>query len=168
MKPALQFLAILMFAATSSAATAAQGGGSPQVTPMSLEDALTIAEGKSEQIAIARAGVRRADQEKRRARSERLPQLGGRLLRPHARVRVRGPVRGCRRRGRRRPASRICRSDGRTSGAWACCSRRRSTRAAASRRSSVAAAGQEVDGGSSVGPRNSRARRDPRVLRRRR
>jgi outer membrane protein TolC len=42
---------------------------------LSLEDALTIAEGKSELIAIARAGVSRADGEQRRARSERYPQL---------------------------------------------------------------------------------------------
>jgi outer membrane protein TolC len=42
---------------------------------LSLEDALTIAEGKSELIAIANAGVRRAEGEQRRARSERYPQL---------------------------------------------------------------------------------------------
>jgi outer membrane protein TolC len=66
-----------MFAATASAQPLAQGGGSSQATPLSLEDALTIAESKSEQVAIARAGVTRADQEKKRARSERFPQLSG-------------------------------------------------------------------------------------------
>jgi outer membrane protein TolC len=68
---------MLTFAATSFAQPLAQAGGSPQVTPISLEDALTIAESKSEQVAIARAGVTRADQEKKRARSERFPQLSG-------------------------------------------------------------------------------------------
>lgn len=42
---------------------------------MSLEEALTLAEEKSEQLAIARSGVSRAGAEQARARSERLPQL---------------------------------------------------------------------------------------------
>jgi outer membrane protein len=67
---------MLFFAATCVAQPVAQAGGSPQATPLSLEDALTMAEAKSEQIAIARAGVTRAEQEKKRARSERFPQVG--------------------------------------------------------------------------------------------
>lgn len=43
--------------------------------PLSLEAALTLAEEKSERLAIARAGVTRAAAEETRARSERLPQL---------------------------------------------------------------------------------------------
>jgi outer membrane protein TolC len=43
--------------------------------PLSVEDALRLAETRSEQIAIARAGVTRASNEQVRARSERLPQL---------------------------------------------------------------------------------------------
>jgi outer membrane protein TolC len=42
---------------------------------LSVEDALRLAETRSEQIAIARAGVTRASNEQVRARSERLPQL---------------------------------------------------------------------------------------------
>jgi outer membrane protein len=76
-KSALQFIAMLMFAVPSLAQPLAQGGGSPQLTTLSLEDALTIAESKSEQVAIARTGVTRADEERKRARSERFPQLGG-------------------------------------------------------------------------------------------
>jgi outer membrane protein TolC len=67
---------MLFVAAASFAQPVAQAGGSPQATLLSLEDALTIAESKSEQLAIARAGVTRADQEKKVARSERFPQLG--------------------------------------------------------------------------------------------
>jgi outer membrane protein len=62
----------LMLAATCATGLAAQTG--PMA--LSLEDALMIAEAKSEQIAIARTGVTRAEEEKKRARSERFPQLG--------------------------------------------------------------------------------------------
>lgn len=47
----------------------------PAPTPLALEDALAMAEAKSEQVTIARAGVTRADGDKLRARSERFPQL---------------------------------------------------------------------------------------------
>jgi outer membrane protein len=67
---------MLLFAVSAVAQPLAQAGGSTQATPLTLEDALTIAEAKSEQVAIARAGVTRADEEKKRARSERFPQLG--------------------------------------------------------------------------------------------
>ena len=42
---------------------------------MTLDDALELAEPKSEQVAIAEAGVTRAESEEKRARSEWLPQL---------------------------------------------------------------------------------------------
>lgn len=49
----------------------------PTATPrrLSLDDALALAEGGSEQVAIAEAGVRRADDQIVLARSERYPQL---------------------------------------------------------------------------------------------
>ena len=101
-KPAFQSIAMLLFAVSAVAQPLAQAGGSPQATALTLEDALTIAEAKSEQVAIARAGVTRADEEKKRARSERLSaaRRAG-VLRSHARVGVRQSVRGCRRRGGR-------------------------------------------------------------------
>ena len=158
MKPALQ-LAILMFAATSSAQPLAQGGGSPQVTPMSLEDALTIASEERQgrdraggrPVPPGEAGAQRAISARRAGVATPPPCRSSACSRmPAARAKT--------------PASRICRLDGRTSGAWACCSRRRSTRAAASRRSSeLPQPDRRSVRGSSVGPRNSRARRDPRA-----
>ena len=48
----------------------------PQVArPLTLEEAVRLAEGHSEELAIARAGVSRAEGEQVRARSERYPQL---------------------------------------------------------------------------------------------
>jgi outer membrane protein TolC len=47
----------------------------PAARPLSLEQALELAEKTSEQMAIARAGVERAEGEQVRARSERYPQL---------------------------------------------------------------------------------------------
>jgi outer membrane protein TolC len=49
--------------------------GQPAARPLSLERALKMAEQTSEQMAIARAGVERAEGEQVRARSERYPQL---------------------------------------------------------------------------------------------
>ncbi|MEX2284655.1 MAG: TolC family protein [Gemmatimonadota bacterium] len=46
---------------------------------LSLQDAIRVAADASEQITIARAGIRRAMGEQYRARSEYLPQLGGSL-----------------------------------------------------------------------------------------
>ena len=57
-------------AATASAQTAAISTG-----PITLEQALTLAEARSEAVAIARVGVERAHGEQVRARSGRLPQL---------------------------------------------------------------------------------------------
>src|SRR5688572_21879420 len=46
---------------------------------LSLQDAIRLAADASEQVTIARAGIRRATGEQYRARSEYLPQLGGSL-----------------------------------------------------------------------------------------
>jgi outer membrane protein TolC len=55
---------------TAAAQTAAVPAG-----PLTLEQALALAEARSETVAIARAGVQRAEGERVRARSGRLPQL---------------------------------------------------------------------------------------------
>ena len=47
--------------------------------PLSLQEAIRLAADASEQVTIARAGIRRATGEQYRARSEYLPQLGGSL-----------------------------------------------------------------------------------------
>lgn len=44
---------------------------------LTLDEALTLAEGRSEQIAIAQAGVQRAQGQRMQAASQRLPQLNG-------------------------------------------------------------------------------------------
>ena len=75
MKSGLLSTAMLLFAVAAVAQPVAQDPPG-QATSLSLEDALTMAEAKSEQVAIARAGVTRAVEEKKRARSERFPQLG--------------------------------------------------------------------------------------------
>ncbi|MGH7631361.1 MAG: TolC family protein [Gemmatimonadales bacterium] len=49
----------------------------PSVRPLSLEDALGLAEGASENVGIARAAVERARGERQRARSGYFPQLTG-------------------------------------------------------------------------------------------
>lgn len=50
---------------------------SPVARPLSLDEALGLAEERSEVMTIARAGVTRAQGEEKRARSELLPQLNG-------------------------------------------------------------------------------------------
>ena len=50
------------------------------VRTLTLEEALSIAEKTSERVAIAEAGISRADGTKRLARSERMPQLFGGAL----------------------------------------------------------------------------------------
>jgi outer membrane protein len=65
-------------ATPSQAPSAATGQPAPPAQAprrLSLEDALRLAEGGSEQVAIAEAGVRRADDQVVLARSERYPQL---------------------------------------------------------------------------------------------
>lgn len=54
---------------------AAQDPAGQAARPLSLADALALAEKTSEQMAIARAGIERAGGEQIRARSERYPQL---------------------------------------------------------------------------------------------
>ena len=68
MKSALIALSVL-----APALCAAQT--SSPARPLSLEAALALAEEKSEQVEIARAGVSRAAAEEARARSEWFPQL---------------------------------------------------------------------------------------------
>ena len=60
-----------LFAASKSEAQTAGGSA----TPLTLEQALSIAEANSESLTAASAGVRRAEGEQARARSNRLPQL---------------------------------------------------------------------------------------------
>jgi outer membrane protein TolC len=55
----------------------AQAPTAPVTRALTLDDALAIAEKTSERVAIAEAGVRRADGSRQLARSERLPQLFG-------------------------------------------------------------------------------------------
>src|SRR4051812_368045 len=49
----------------------------PGARPLSLDEALRIAEGASDQIVVARAGVMRASGQRLQAQSQRLPQLNG-------------------------------------------------------------------------------------------
>lgn len=69
----------MKFALLVTAAILVPAVGQPQTSspgrPLSLEAALTIADEKSEQVAIALAGVSRASAEEVRARSEWFPQL---------------------------------------------------------------------------------------------
>jgi outer membrane protein TolC len=58
-----------------AAATASAQTGATPTGPLTLEQALVLAEGRSEAIAIARASVQRAEGEQVRARSGRFPQL---------------------------------------------------------------------------------------------
>src|SRR5262245_59084455 len=58
-----------------TAATASAQPPAAPTGPITLEQALNLAEARSENIAIARAGVARAEGEQVRARSGRLPQL---------------------------------------------------------------------------------------------
>ena len=59
--------------AMPAAAPAAPAGA----RPLSLDEALTLAEGNSQELAIARAGVLRANGQRVQAASQRLPQLNG-------------------------------------------------------------------------------------------
>src|SRR5918993_1533472 len=61
------------FPAASAPAPPRQAGAEPRV--LSLDEALALAETRSEQVQIAEAGVTRAESEQVRARSEWLPQL---------------------------------------------------------------------------------------------
>lgn len=68
------YLLFLLLPFLTTPAAAQAPGGQP-ARPLSLEDALMLAEKASEQIDIARAGIERAGGEQIRARSERYPQL---------------------------------------------------------------------------------------------
>jgi len=67
----LEVLLVLLFASTASAQERSAA------LPLSLEEALRRAEGTNEALVIAAAGVERARGERRRARSEYYPQIGG-------------------------------------------------------------------------------------------
>jgi outer membrane protein len=71
------FVAAVCALATLSASPAAAQGQPPALPPgpLTLEQALEVAEGRSEAIAIARAAIRRTDGERVRARSGLFPQL---------------------------------------------------------------------------------------------
>jgi outer membrane protein TolC len=60
-------------ARASTPGGAAQAAGTPQV--LTLDDALEMAETRSEQVSIAEAGVTRAESQQQRVRSEWFPQL---------------------------------------------------------------------------------------------
>src|SRR5262249_19846141 len=61
--------------APSPAPPATQAGARQGGRPLTLDEALEMAERSSEQIAIAQAGVDRADSAERRAKSDLLPQV---------------------------------------------------------------------------------------------
>jgi outer membrane protein TolC len=65
---------VLIVCVTASSVVAAQAQ-SPLPRPLSIDEALRLAEDRSEQLTIARAGIARASGEEVRARSERFPQL---------------------------------------------------------------------------------------------
>src|SRR5689334_24789906 len=65
---------VCLLAITSLSAYAQTPAGVP-AGPLTLEQVLNLAEPKSEAVAIAQAGVRRAEGDQIRARSGELPQL---------------------------------------------------------------------------------------------
>lgn len=73
----LTLAAALAGAADATAQTTAPQPGAPAVRTLTLDEALGIAEKTSERVAIAAAGVSRAEAGRQLARSERLPQLNG-------------------------------------------------------------------------------------------
>ena len=75
-RPLVLLCALLLVTAPLSAQQAAAPVYLP-LGPLTLEQVLDIAESRSEAVAIARAGVERADAERIRARSGLLPQLSG-------------------------------------------------------------------------------------------
>ena len=66
---------MLCFLAITSAVAYAQTPAAVPPGPLTLEQVLALAEPKSETVAIAQAGIRRAEGEQIRARSSDLPQL---------------------------------------------------------------------------------------------
>ncbi len=70
------YLCLLILPILAASPNAQAPAGQP-ARPLSLEDALALAEKTSEQMIIARAGIERAGGDQIRARSERYPQLSG-------------------------------------------------------------------------------------------
>ena len=66
---------LALISASATAQTPAQTPPSVPAGPLSLEQVLALAEPRSEAVAIAQAGVSRADGEQVRARSGLLPQM---------------------------------------------------------------------------------------------
>jgi outer membrane protein len=71
------FIVALLLIAPRATAQRVDSSASPQVRQLSLDDALTSAEAKSPDLAIARAGVTRAEGQRDKARSQFLPQIFG-------------------------------------------------------------------------------------------
>jgi outer membrane protein TolC len=71
--------AALAAALALAAPAAAQGAFASAPRPLTLEDALSLAEGASEPVQIARAGLTRSRGQLVQARSARMPQLNGSL-----------------------------------------------------------------------------------------
>ena len=78
--------ALLLLMAGSASHAQPQPGPAPRV--ITLDDALRLAEPKSELVTIAEAGVTRAESEQRRVHSEWLPQVSALASYDRARVRV--------------------------------------------------------------------------------
>ncbi|MBK5188364.1 MAG: TolC family protein, partial [Gemmatimonadaceae bacterium] len=76
--PAVALFAIAsMIVAPGAGAQRIDSAAGPQVRTLSLDDALASAEAKSPDLAIARAGVTRAEGQRNKARSQFLPQIYG-------------------------------------------------------------------------------------------
>jgi outer membrane protein len=73
---AFSIIALLLIAPRATAQRS-DSTASPQVRQLSLDDALKSAEAKSPDLAIARAGVTRAEGQRDKARSQFLPQIFG-------------------------------------------------------------------------------------------
>jgi outer membrane protein len=70
-------LALLLCAGVRANAQATAPGATSPAQPLSLEDALRLAQAQSQTVEIARAGVTRATGQRYQARSQYLPQLNG-------------------------------------------------------------------------------------------
>jgi outer membrane protein TolC len=75
MRPVHPLAVLLLLGFWVLTASAAEAGQQPPARVLTLEEALELAEARSEQMAIARAGVDRAGSEQIRARSDLFPQL---------------------------------------------------------------------------------------------
>ncbi|MGH7718940.1 MAG: TolC family protein, partial [Gemmatimonadaceae bacterium] len=75
--PSLVIAAVTIFASAPAAGAQTPVTGSRSSRALSLDEALRIAEGVSEDVAVARAGVERARGQQMQARSEFFPQIYG-------------------------------------------------------------------------------------------